>query len=279
MKILVTGATGFIGNHLINELLLQGHDIVASSTDSKKAAAYAWFDKVQYVEYDLEDGGELDLFHFFGSPDLLIHLAWQGLPHFKSLHHLEKALFDQVHFIRNLVGGGLKSLTVAGTCLEYGLREGALTEDMPADPTTAYGIAKDSLRKYIQLLSGIFDFSFKWVRFFYMYGQGQQSGSLLPQLEAALKENSDTFKMSGGQQERDYLEIKEVVKNVVLIALQDKVTGIINCCSGIPISVRAFVDRYLAQKGKIIKLELGVYPYPDYEPMSFWGDITKLKKV
>jgi nucleoside-diphosphate-sugar epimerase len=279
MKILVTGATGFVGNHLISALLLQNHKIVASSTNKETATAYEWFTEVEYVEYNIEDRKDVNLFQFFGEPDVLIHLAWQGLPNFKSLHHIENVLFDQMYFIKNLVSNGLKSLTAAGTCLEYGMSGGSLQEDHPCEPRTAYGIAKDSLRKYVQLLNDKYEFSFKWVRFFYMYGPGQHSGSLIPQLETALKNNLDTFKMSGGEQVRDYLEIGDVVRNVVHIALQYKVTGIINCCSGIPISVKAFVESYLHRKGKIIKLELGIYPYPDYEPMGFWGDTTKLKKA
>jgi dTDP-6-deoxy-L-talose 4-dehydrogenase (NAD+) len=85
--------------------------------------------------------------------------------------------------------------------------------------------------------------------------------------------------MSGGQQVRDYLPVEEVAVNLVAVALQNKVTGIINCCSGQPITVEALVKKYLVEKNKTIKLNLGYYPYPDYEPMEFWGENTKLKKI
>jgi len=85
--------------------------------------------------------------------------------------------------------------------------------------------------------------------------------------------------MSGGEQLRDYLRVSEVADILIKIALQNKVQGIINCCSGKPVSVRKFVEQYLLDNNAEIKLELGYYPYPDYEPMAFWGDNEKLKKI
>lgn len=61
--------------------------------------------------------------------------------------------------------------------------------------------------------------------------------------------------------------------------MQDNVRRVVNICSGNPISVLEFVKEYTQSKGIHINLNLGVYPYPDYEPMSFWGDTTKLEQV
>ena len=85
--------------------------------------------------------------------------------------------------------------------------------------------------------------------------------------------------MSGGEQLRDYLPVAEVGKLLCKIGLQSEVTGIINCCSGKPISVKRFVESYISSRGAKIKLNLGVYPYPDYEPMAFWGNTSKLNVI
>ncbi len=85
--------------------------------------------------------------------------------------------------------------------------------------------------------------------------------------------------MSGGEQVRDFLPVETVAHYLTLIALQDKVTGIINCCSGEPITVRKMVEDYLERRGRSIPLNLGYYPYPDYEPFRFWGDPSKLKSI
>jgi len=112
-----------------------------------------------------------------------------------------------------------------------------------------------------------------------MYGVGQSPKSLLSQLEKALADNEDSFNMSGGEQIRDYLPVEKVAEYIVKIALQTQINGIVHCCSGQPISVRKLVEDYLEERGANITLNLGYYPYTDYEPMCFWGDTTKLNKI
>jgi dTDP-6-deoxy-L-talose 4-dehydrogenase (NAD+) len=112
-----------------------------------------------------------------------------------------------------------------------------------------------------------------------MYGKGQSPNSILSQLEAAIENGDKVFNMSGGEQIRDYLPVEKVAEYIVRISLQDKVSGVINCCSGKPISIRKLVEDYLKEKNKKIELNLGHYPYPDYEPMAFWGDNYKLKQI
>ena len=94
-----------------------------------------------------------------------------------------------------------------------------------------------------------------------------------------MQNREPVFNMSGGEQLRDYLPVEEVAKMLVAVALQQKVEGIINCCSGEPVSVRRFVENYLQQHNLRIRLNLGHYPYPDYEPMAFWGDRQKLDGI
>ena len=112
-----------------------------------------------------------------------------------------------------------------------------------------------------------------------MYGRGQNPNSLLSQLEKALATGEKVFNMSGGEQIRDFMPVEEVASAIVSIAFQNKISGIINCCSGKPVKVMDFVRSYLREKSKDLTLNLGYYPYPDYEPMAFWGDNTKLKTI
>ena len=276
MKILVTGATGFIGGYVVRELINQGYRVVATSKNPEKATAFEWISQVQYIPCDLNVAQE-NFFQSFRQPDLLIHLAWEGLPNYKDLFHLGKNLFSNYRFLKNMIEHGLKSLAVTGTCFEYGMQSGALSEDMETKPDNPYGLAKDTLRKFLEQLQKKINFEFKWVRLFYMYGKGQSSNSILSQLDKALENGDTSFNMSGGEQLRDYLPIEKVAEYIVKIAMQNKVHGIINCCSGNPISIRKLVENYLKKKQKNIHLNLGYYPYPDYEPMAFWGNDKKLK--
>src|SRR5205085_3838924 len=119
-------------------------------------------------------------------PDLAIHLAWEGLPNYKSAFHEEVNYPRHLAFLSNLLRNGLKDLSVTGTCFEYGMQEGCLTEDMPCYPANPYARAKDRLRTSLEQLQAEYDFVLKWIRLFYMYGKGQHPNSLLSQLDKAL---------------------------------------------------------------------------------------------
>ena len=279
-KVLVTGATGFIGKYVVAELLRNNCAVIATAMDAPQKACELWKNEVEYKQFNLDQFSQTVNYHqYFNQPEAIIHLAWEGLPNYKSLFHYEINLPRHYAFIKNMVSNGLKDVTVAGTCFEYGMQEGCLNENMPSMPANAYALAKDTLRKYLEQLQTVLPFSFKWARLFYMYGEGQNPKSLFSQLDKALECGEQTFNMSGGEQVRDYLPVTKVAEYIVKIALQEKVTGIINCCSGIPVTVKKLVQNYLKEKNKNILLNLGFYLYPDYEPMKFWGDNTKLKMI
>jgi dTDP-6-deoxy-L-talose 4-dehydrogenase (NAD+) len=279
-KILVTGATGFIGQHVVHSLLRKGCRVIATSANEQRAEAHTWFGQAAYFPLDLSryDPG-VDYFQFFGRPDRMIHLAWEGLPNYRSAFHLEVNLPRHVAFLANMLNGGLSDLTVTGTCLEYGMQEGSLSETQAAVPGNPYAQAKDSLRRYLERRRELAAFQLRWIRLFYLYGKGQNPNSLFSQLDKALAEREPVFNMSGGEQVRDFLPVETAADYVAIIALQNKITGIINCCSGTPVTVRQMVQRHLERVGGKIKLNLGYYPYPDYEPFRFWGDPSKLKTI
>lgn len=279
-KVLVTGATGFIGYYVIEALIRSGCTVIATSSNEAKAKEKNWYSNVQYIPFDLKQfDAAINYQNYFNDPDAIIHLAWEGLPNYKSAFHVEENLPRHFAFLKNLVDHGQKDITVTGTCFEYGMQQGCLNETMEAMPANSYAIAKDSLRKQLQALQHQAVFNLKWVRLFYMYGAGQNPNSLLSQLDRALANGDAVFNMSGGEQIRDFLPVEKVAANIVAIALQDKVTGIINCCSGVGVTVKDFVKNYLKDKQKNITLNLGYYLYADYEPMSFWGDKTKFDSI
>lgn len=280
MKILVTGATGFIGNYVIQELLKRNLNVIASGTSLQKAHSYDWYPKVEFIPYTIgQKNTEENLFERFNRPDILIHLAWKGLPNYTQLFHFEDELPAQYFFLKQLISEGLSKITVTGTCFEYGMQEGCLSEDMHSLPDNPYALAKNTLRRFLEELRKHSNFDLKWARLFYMYGKGQSPNSILSQLDRALENGDSTFNMSMGDQLRDYLPVEKMAEYIVNISLQNEVTGIINCCSGNPISIKTLVKDHLKQKQKTIHLNLGYYPYPDYEPKNFWGDNSKLKQI
>lgn len=272
MKIAVTGAGGFIGRHVVAELLMHEVEVIAVS---RSAGRLAGLGKVRVVEMDIAHPAPA-CFEQMGCPDVLIHLAWGGLPNYKSLHHFETELPSQYRFLKSMIDAGLSSLLVAGTCFEYGMQSGALSEDMQTKPNNPYGYAKDALRQQLEFLKSIKPFQMTWARLFYMYGQGQPSASLYPKLKEAVLRGDKMFNMSGGEQLRDYLPAAEVARQIVRLAMAQRDIGVVNICSGTPISVRRLVEQWLKENKWEIDLNLGCYPCPDYEPMAFWGSADKL---
>jgi nucleoside-diphosphate-sugar epimerase len=273
MRIALTGASGFVGRHVLRELLKKDVSIVIVTREYARLEEFA--DIAQIVELDLINA-DMHTFDCLGRPDVLLHLAWDGLPNYCSLHHFSDELPKQFNFLNHMITQGLKNLVVTGTCFEYGMQFGSLAEDIKTQPNNPYGFAKDALRQQLQYLKQQVSFNFTWARLFYMYGEGQPETSLLPQLKKAIALGLPQFNMSGGEQLRDFLPIEEVTRYLVNLTMKQQDIGLINVCSGKPQSVRGLVEKWLVENNWDIKLNFGHYPYPDYEPMAFWGERHKL---
>lgn len=279
MKVLVTGATGFVGRHVVSALLARDHTVVAVARHADKARLLPCFTQVQFISCDLHrdfrpalSGGS--------QTDALIHLAWPGLPNYRDFFHLGRNLPADLSFLEAAVDAGISQIMVAGTCLEYGMQYGPLAEQGATAPITAYGLAKDTLRKSLEFLQQQKPFILQWMRLFYMHGEGQNPNSLLAQLDRAIDDDAPFFNMSAGDQLRDYLPVNAVGASFAL-ALENPLAcnGVINCCSGEPISVLDLVLQHRRSRSSQIELRRGHFPYPGYEPMAFWGVPSKLNAV
>ena len=218
-KVIVTGATGFVGQNLIPKLLDCDYKIIAVGRNKKKAKRFKWFNKVEFIEMDIRNNNKKIL---ITNRTGLIHLAWDGLPNYDSKIHLENYNFSY-KFIKSLLSKGLKQVLITGTCFEYGLKNGLKKSNMKTYPHNSYSYNKDLLRKNIYKLKKKFLFKFQWARLFYFYGKGQNKNSLLPQLEKAIKKKDKIFNMSLGMQIRDYLNVTEVVEQIISLYSSQRV--------------------------------------------------------
>ena len=279
MKILVTGSSGFVANHVLNYLVKNtNYQIIATARNQEKVKNKSWFSKVEFIDSDLYNPF-LEHYELFKRPDILIHLAWSKLPNYNKSFHLTDNLPNEICFLEKMINSGVKKIVVTGTCFEYGMQEGELEESLPTYPNNPYSIAKDSLRKFLEFKKSQHQFNLVWLRLFYMFGGGQNSNSIISQLEHALANGDKSFNMSGGDQIRDYLPVEEVAKMIVKCSLEKEVLGIVNISSGKPIKLSDFVRNYLKKVDKDIELNLGFYPYSTFEPMAFWGNNKKIKKI
>jgi dTDP-6-deoxy-L-talose 4-dehydrogenase (NAD+) len=275
MLIAVTGASGFLGSHVLNHLATLPVNVVAISRHTAGRTETA---RLCWTEIDIARPPK-NFYDALGRPDVLLHLAWDGLPNYGAAHHLAEQLPAQARFLEAAIDSGLGAVVAAGTCLEYGMQAGRLLEARPCSPTVPYAEAKYALLQRLQVVKAQHPFALTWARLFYMYGDGQQEKSLWSQFMAAHRRGAIEFDMSGGNQLRDFLPVSKVAEYLSALALAAGDFGVLNVCSGEPKSVRSLVESWAKNLRWNVQLNLGCYPYPDFEPMIFWGDNTKLKEI
>jgi dTDP-6-deoxy-L-talose 4-dehydrogenase (NAD+) len=278
VKFLVTGATGFVGRHLVAALLARGCDVRAVARNVETAQGMPWINDVEFVSADIH-AAELDVVALTDGVDALAHLAWPGLPNYRALFHFEHNLMADYRFIKSVVEAGVKQVLVTGTCFEYGMQSGPLSEQTEAQPANPYGLAKHTLHLFLQNLQQAQPFTLQWARLFYLHGEGQNPNSLLAALDRAINAGDASFNMSAGEQLRDFLPIEIAAGYLAAIAQQRDFNGVINCASGQPVSVRALVEQRLRERGAALHLNLGHYPYPSHEPLAFWAVTERLQQL
>ena len=269
---LVTGAAGYIGRHVVEALCDEGIEVLTVDynmdlVDNRAKRVYA----------DIFNGSD-DIFTEVGSPDVCIHLAWKdGFVH-NSDAHMEM-LSKHYEFLKNMMAGGLKQLVVMGTMHEIGYFEGAIDENTPCNPSSMYGIAKDSLRRSTFLLAEKYGTCLQWLRAYYIYGDDSRNHSIFSKIMQATQEGKSTFPFTSGKNKYDFIHVDELAKQIVAISQQSEVNGIINCCTGEPVSLADKVESFIKEHGLNIRLEYGAYPDRPYDSPGVWGDASKVKKI
>ena len=275
MKIAITGSTGFIGKNVLKLLRDKSVEIIVLSRKFEKQFIHK---NISYIKHDFKKKHKLT-FSDIGSPDILIHLAWSNLDNYNAQEHITEELPNHFNFLNNLIQTGLRNIMVTGTCFEYGIKHGEINENEHTDPVTIYGYAKDILHKNLLALKIAKNFNLTWTRLFYVFGKYQRSASIYSTFLNAIQNNDTKFPMSKGEQIRDYLHVETMAQYLINIAISKKKHDIINVCSGVPKSIRCLVEEWREKNNSSIELELGKYPYPDYEPFAFWGNSDRLKDI
>ncbi len=275
MRVLVTGAAGFIGSHLVSRLVSDGHDVVAlvrAGTDTWRIREL--LPRLGVLSLDL---GSPRLRDGIGEarPEVCIHLAWFAAPGLyldaiENLQHLEMSL----GLIRALAETGCRRFVGVGTCLEYALEARPLAECHPARPTRLYAATKLALATVLDRLRDTTGISSTWARLFYAYGPREDERRLIPSVLRSLLSNAPA-RVTQGDQVRDYLHVADVAAALAALA-ESPVEGPVNVGSGKPLSVRELVLEAARAVSRENLVMFGAVPADPRDPPYVCADNRRL---
>ena len=271
MKILVTGANGYLGQGIVKHILDCGNEVVAA--DFKIDHIDERADRKACNLFEIENP-----YNYFGQPDVLLHLAWRdGFVHYSDAHIDD--LPKHYKFIKTFAESNVKAIAAMGSMHEIGFFEGSIKENTPCNPITPYGISKNALRELSAMLCKQKNKDFLWLRGYYIVGNSQYGCSIFSKITAAETEGKTEFPFTMGLNQFDFIDYEDFCEQVARAVSQNETTGVINICSGHPEKLADRVERFIKENNYKIKLKYGAVPDRPYDSKAVWGDDSKIQRI
>jgi len=277
MKLLVTGATGFIGQHLVKSLIEQGHIVLALSRTEELHPADNFPCNLYYLQSSLKlEENAIERIKEF-KPDTLIHLAWEKIPDFSFETSFENLQNQIIFFQKIFLVKSLKKIVVTGSCWEYGKKMGICKETDVCVSNNYFTWAKNSLREFLEFESFQKNINFVWSRVFYVYGPKQRKGSLIPSVIEKIQ-NGLLPELKTPYNSNDFIYIDDVVDGLIQFAVNNVPSGIYNLGNGesVPIiDVVSKIEKKLNGKQILTSSVLENTLQSSLKDTDFWADMFK----
>ena len=273
MKVLVTGASGFIGSHCCSQLSALGYEVHAVSSKFQTDSAMQWH------KVDLLDSQQIRELINTIKPTHLLHLAWYAEPDkywtsIKNYHWVKASLTLFEEFSKS----GGKRIVVSGSCAEYDWGFSNYCEDStPLNPNSLYGVCKHSLQSMLSSFASLTGLSFAWGRIFSIYGPREHpKRSFALVIQALLR--GETVECNNGELTRDYLHVNDVASAFVAL-LNSDIQGPINIGSGSGVTLKTIVGKIEKSIGNYGCLRLNKQPNTINEPPIIIADTKRLNSI
>ena len=276
MRVLVTGAGGFIGSNVVRSLLGEGDEVAAIVRPGKHRRLDDIATEIEVFPGDLANPeGWRDALARW-RPEACIHAAWYAEPgkYLDSTENLT-SLRQSLNLLEELANAGCKHVVGVGTCFEYEMRAEPLREDSPTKPATLYAACKLAFSLIAAQRLSQLGVGFAWSRLFYIYGPYEDERRVVPAEIKALTAGVE-FPGTSGEQVRDYLHVEDVASALCAISRQ-RLEGAFNVCSGVPVTIAGLMQTLGDLLGRPELIRLGAFPYRQWEPMYVCGDNERLR--
>jgi nucleoside-diphosphate-sugar epimerase len=270
-RVLLTGATGFVGRQILRSLRDSGVSIrlVIRSNNETHFAKSTGVEKV-ILTNNLFEENQSWWESACRDVDIVIHCAWYAEPgHY--LHGLQNidCLIGSLNMAKGAAAAGVKRIVGVGTCFEYDLSQSVLSIQTPLKPITAYAGSKAALFLSLSDWLATQNISFSWCRLFYLYGEGEDERRLVPYIRRQL-EKGQVAELTSGTQIRDYLDVVDAGRLIATIAMGDQ-CGPVNVCSGTPITVKQLAEQIADEYDRRDLLRFGVRANNSIDPPCVLG--------
>jgi UDP-glucuronate decarboxylase len=272
-KVLLTGATGFIGRHAIDGLIRRGYEVHAISRVHADSSA-----NVHWHNVDMFNSMQVENIFKIVRPSHLLHFAW-NVEHKSYMNSVEnfrwvESSMDMLSSFKE--NGGIRAV-FAGTCAEYDWRYGYLTETLtPCHPSSNYGICKNSLNALVDAFCLSSGMSAAWGRIFFLYGPYEAEQRLVASTVKSLLEDKPAL-CTHGEQYRDFLYVEDVA-DAFCALLDSSIIGPVNIASGEPMKIRELVQMIADIIGKRELLNMGAIASREGEPSFLCANVDRLMK-
>lgn len=271
MRVLVTGARGFIGKHCLAILVEKGHDVHAASTVSHTSTPGC-----QWHRVDLLRAGEVSAVVKSVRPSHLLHLAWHT-DHDTYWDAPENLAWVQasLSLMKEFADSGGQRIVLAGTCAEYSWSYEVCKEEItPCRPSSLYGAAKHATYLILNAWAKQANISSAWGRLFFLYGPGQPPSFLIPSIATSLLKGEQAL-CSHGDLVRDYIYVEDAAAALTTL-LEAEVEGSVNVASGQDFRIKDLVLMIgdLLDKKDLINFE--EKPLGSCKPQRLIADVSRM---
>lgn len=278
MRLLLTGAAGFVGAETLRLALAEGHQVVAPIRPGNAAPRLAPFaGRFSRIDLDLRDFDGIRAALQTHRPEAVLHLAWSGVANVARFER--RQITDNVETACALVeaaaAAGANAFIGLGSQGEYGAGS-AMTEDTLPAPTSLYGAAKVAALFLTRQLAAQAGLRHAWLRLFSTYGPGDNDGWLIPMLITEMLAGRRPCTTLGTQC-WDWLYVEDVARGILAAATTPAAAGVFNLGSGRAVPVRAVIERIRDLAAPGMDLVFGEIPFREDQVMHMRADVTRLR--